>query len=103
MLMAKRSGRSGPSNPQRRTGVVRGRRALNAFRVDKEDVDQNARDEEEILDDDDDGVKSEDDEDIDSDEAFDEEDEERYSTFKFSGSSSKGNKVGFPIFNGIDL
>jgi U3 small nucleolar RNA-associated protein 14 len=34
-------------------------------------------------------VKSEDDEDIDSDEAFDESDEERFSTFKFSGSSAK--------------
>jgi U3 small nucleolar RNA-associated protein 14 len=92
--MAKRSGRSGPSNPRRRTGVVRGRRALNAFHVGKDDVDQSARDEEEILDDSEDGVKSEDDEDIDSDEAFDEDDEERFSTFKFSGSSSKATKVG---------
>jgi len=33
-------------------------------------------------------VNSEDDEDIDSDEAFDESDEERFSTFKFLGSSS---------------
>jgi U3 small nucleolar RNA-associated protein 14 len=47
----------------------------------------------------DEGVKSEDDEEIDSDEAFDEEDDERYSTFKFSGSSSKGSKVcEFEIF-----
>ena len=100
--MVKRSGRNGPSNPRRKTGVVRGRRVLNAFRVDKEDVPRSARDEEEILDDSE-GVKSEDDEDIDSDEAFDEEDEEKYSGFKFSGSSSKGNKVAFLDYYGIDL
>jgi len=47
-----------------------------------------------MLEESDDGqVESEDDEDIDSDEAFDESDEERFSTFKFSGSSAKGRQV----------
>jgi U3 small nucleolar RNA-associated protein 14 len=69
---------------------------LNAFRIDKDDVSEGTREAEETLEHSDDGeVKSEDDEDIDSDEAFDESDEEKYSTFKFSGSSSKGGKVCF--------
>ena len=93
--MARPTGRRGAGNPKRKTGVVRGRRALNAFRVDKEDVSLSARHEEQILEDGDEGVKSEDDEDIDSDEAFDDEDEERFSTFKFSGSSSRQNMVRF--------
>ena len=69
---------------------------MNAFRIDKDDVSEKTREAEETLEHNDDGeVKSEDDEDIDSDEAFDESDEERYSTFKFSGSSSKSEKVSF--------
>lgn len=93
--MAKQSGSRGAGNPKRKTGVVRGRRALNAFRVDKEDLSRGAMHEERILEDSDEGVKSEDDEDIDSDEAFDEEDKERFSAFKFSGSSSRQNMVRF--------
>jgi U3 small nucleolar RNA-associated protein 14 len=82
--------RTGPSNPRRKTGIVRGRRALNSFHIEDDDTPARTQDAEEIPDDSDEGgVKSEDDEDIDSDEAFDEDDEERYSTFKFSGSSSK--------------
>lgn len=101
--MAKHTGRQGTGNPKRKTGVVRGRRALNAFRVDKEDVSRSTRHEERILEEDsDEGVKSEDDEDIDSDEAFDEEDEERFSTFKFSGSSSRKNVVRFCLKTEID-
>ena len=88
--------RNGPSNGRRQTGVVRGRRALNAFRIDKEDNPEETRKTEETIEQsDDEAVKSEDDEDIDSDEAFDESDEERFSTFKFSGSTSKGGKVDF--------
>ena len=90
--------RNGPSNGRRKTGIVRGRRALNAFRIDKEDVSEGTREAEETLERSSDAeVKSEDDEDIDSDEAFDESDEERYSTFKFSGSSSKGGMVSFLV------
>ena len=86
--------RNGPSNGRRQTGIVRGRRALNAFRIDNEDIPEETREAEETLEQsDNEGVKSEDDEDIDSDEAFDESDEERFSTFKFSGSTSKGGKV----------
>jgi U3 small nucleolar RNA-associated protein 14 len=86
--------RSGPSNPRRKTGVVRGRRALNSFHIEDEEVPARTQDAEENPEDSDEGgVKSEDDEDIDSDEAFDEDDEERYSTFKFSGSSSKSMKA----------
>ena len=86
--------RSGPSNPRRKTGVVRGHHALNSFHIEDDDTPARSQDAEEIPDDSDEGgVKSEDDEDIDSDEAFDEDDEERYSTFKFSGSSSKHLKA----------
>ena len=86
--------RSGPSNPRRKTGIVRGHHALNSFHIEDEDKPARTEDAEEIPDDSDEGgVKSEDDEDIDSDEAFDEDDEERYSTFKFSGSSSKHSKA----------
>jgi U3 small nucleolar RNA-associated protein 14 len=87
-------GRSGASNSHRQTAAVRGRRALNAFRIDKNDSIDEAAAQEEMLEEGEDGqVKSEDDEDIDSDEAFDESDEERFSTFKFSGSSAKGRQV----------
>ena len=87
-------GRAGVSNSHRQTSIVRGRRALNAFRIDKNHSIEGAAAEEEMLEEGDDGqVKSEDDEDIDSDEAFDESDEERFSTFKFSGSSAKGRQA----------
>jgi U3 small nucleolar RNA-associated protein 14 len=67
---------------------------LNAFRIDKDDEPAESREAEETLEmSDDGGVKSEDDEEIDSDEAFDESDDEKYSSFKFSGSSSKTVKV----------
>jgi U3 small nucleolar RNA-associated protein 14 len=86
--------RSGPSNPRRKTGVVRGRRALNSFHIEDDEVPSRTEDAEENPEvSDEGGVKSEDDEDIDSDEAFDEDDEKRYSTFKFSGSSSKSLKA----------
>ena len=86
--------RNGPSNGRRQTGVVRKRRALNAFRIDQEDIPEGIREAEEAFEQsDNEGVKTDDDEDIDSDEAFDESDEERFSTFKFSGSTSKGGKV----------
>ena len=91
--------RKEPGNGRRQTGVVRGRRALNAFRIDKEDILDKTPETQETLEQIEDGlVKSEDDEDIDSDEAFDESDEERFSTFKFSGSSSKDGtlQVGRP-------
>jgi hypothetical protein len=89
-------GRAGVSNSHRQTSIVRGRRALNAFRIDKNHSIEGAAAEEEMLveEGDADGqVKSEDDEDIDSDEAFDESDEERFSTFKFSGSLAKGRQA----------
>ena len=90
--MVKRRG--GPSIGPRKSGGVSSRRTLNSFHIDKEDESAETREAVEALDASDDGsVRSEDDEDIDSDEAFDESDEERYSTFKFSGSSSKGNTV----------
>lgn len=87
--------RVGASNGHRQTGAVRGRRTLNAFRIDRADnipgaAAEEEMDEEEI---DDGQVKSEDDEDIDSDEAFDESDDERFSTFKFSGSSTNQKQV----------
>jgi U3 small nucleolar RNA-associated protein 14 len=86
-------GRPGASNSHRQTSIVRGRRALNAFRIDKNDSIEGAAAEEMLEEGDDGQVKSEDDEDIDSDEAFDESDEERFSAFKFSGSSAKGRQV----------
>lgn len=87
-------GRSGPSKSRRKTGVVRGRRVLNTFHIEDDNEPMRNVDAEEIPEEsDNDIVKSEDDEDIDSDEAFDEDDEERYSTFKFSGSSSKSQKA----------
>src|SRR5271170_8062051 len=87
-------GGAGVSKSHRHTSIVRGRRALNAFRIDKNHSIEGAAAEEEMLEEGDDGqVKSEDDEDIDSDEAFDESDEERFSTFKFSGSSAKGRQA----------
>jgi hypothetical protein len=89
--------RTAQPNGHRQTATVRGRRALNAFRLEENDpVDDAAGMEDESLEQSDEGqVKSEDDEDIDSDEAFDESDEERFSTFKFSGSSAKNVKVFF--------
>ena len=82
-----------PPKPGKQGGL-RGGKALNTFHIDDEDFSKESLEAEEELDEDEDGqVKSEDDEDIDSDEAFDESDEERFSSFKFSGSSSNGVKV----------
>jgi U3 small nucleolar RNA-associated protein 14 len=69
-------------------------RALNAYQIDKEDVPKETADIDDLMDQsEEEGVKSEDDEDIDSDEAFGESDEERYTDFTFRGSSGQGGKV----------
>lgn len=98
--MSKRG--AGTSKGRRQTGVVRRRRVLNAFVIDKTYHVQGAASAAaaEELEEEESGehrVKSEDDEDIDSDEAFDESDEERFSTFKFSGSSAKVQEVSSPF------
>ena len=89
--------RSGPSstfNGRRKNASVPARRAQNAFRIDREDVPAETADVDESMNQsDEEGVKSEDDEEIDSDEAFGESDEEKYSSFKFLGSSVKDKKV----------
>jgi U3 small nucleolar RNA-associated protein 14 len=77
----------------RKSSLARSSRTLNAFRIGKDDEPTQIREEKETLEVSDEGVKSSDDEDIDSDEAFDESDDERYSTFKFSGSTSRRNQV----------
>jgi len=76
---------------------------LNTFHIDDEDFSKESLEAEQELDEDEEGqVKSEDDEDIDSDEAFDESDEERFSSFKFSGSSSNGVKVNILLKHGAN-
>ena len=86
--------RTKTENGHRKVAAVRERRALNVFRIDQNDDMEAIGAKEEGLPESDEGqVMSEDDEDIDSDEAFDESDEERFSTFKFSGSSAKNGKV----------
>jgi U3 small nucleolar RNA-associated protein 14 len=81
------------STAPRKSKLGRPSRTLNAFRIGEDDELKQTREEKETLELNDEGVKSSDDEDIDSDEAFDESDEERYSTFKFSGSMSRSNQV----------
>jgi len=84
-------------------GGLKGGKVLNTFHIDDEDFSKESLEAEQELDEDEEGkVKSEDDEDIDSDEAFDESDEERFSSFKFSGSSSNGVKVSILLKHGAN-
>jgi len=87
--------RAGPSTARGQRRLRPGKRkALNAFRIDKEDIPRETADVDDLMDQsDEEGVKSEDDEEIDSDEAFGESDDEKYSDFKFLGSSTRGMKV----------
>jgi U3 small nucleolar RNA-associated protein 14 len=88
--------RKGPFNGHGKRTVGPSRRTLNAFRIDKGDDNREAHEADETLHVSDEGVRSDDDEDIDSDGAFDESDEEKFSTFKFSGSNSKRVRETFP-------
>ena len=89
--------RPGPSQSQRgrKSGGNSKRNALNAYRVDKDDVAKGKADVDDVMDSENEEVKSEDDEDIDSDEAFGESDEEKFDDFKFLGSSTRNGKVFF--------
>jgi len=88
-----RKSRSGVSRGPRNANKVKRGKGLDVFSIESDDAVHAPGDLEGVLDDGDDEVKSEDDEDIDSDEAFGESDEEKYSTFKFSGSSSRNKQV----------
>jgi U3 small nucleolar RNA-associated protein 14 len=89
--MKKGKQKNGVLKARKKSGAVLARRALNAFHIDKGDIENEAVGDHEQSDQDPEEIV--DDEDIDSDEAFDSSDEERYSSFKFSGGSSKSYKV----------
>jgi len=87
--------RGGPSKQvgRKKSAASGKRKALNAFSIEKEDLPAETQDVDDILESEEEGVKSEDDEEIDSDEAFGDSDEEKYSDFKFLGSSARRIKV----------
>jgi U3 small nucleolar RNA-associated protein 14 len=80
-----------PPNRSRKAQRPKARRGLDVLEVGGADV--RVVGGQEDMEESDEGVKSEDDEEIDSDEAFGESDVEKFSSFKFPGSSSRHKNV----------